>query len=130
VKTWRGFCCWRPGYSQDSRTAIFSPRRDDQIKEAQEPTAAQALRRFRQAARRHGQEPARQGKSGRSILIHDALDDYSKIVDAMDDVADEAIVASGHQARLVPSRPSRRKRFRVAEGQDSHPKMWSVTASC
>jgi len=36
-------------------------------------------------------------KTGRSILVHDALEDYSHIIDAIDDVIDDALK---HQAEL------------------------------
>jgi hypothetical protein len=38
-------------------------------------------------------------KAGRSILVHDALDDYAKIIDALDDVVDEALK---HQTDIKP----------------------------
>lgn len=97
----------------------------DQIRDAQDPNVRVALYiRFARQRLDQVQLLLAKDKPGRSALIHDLLDDYGNIVDAIDTVTDDALRRKVNITEGVTTIKNGEKELLAAlqKIQDAHPK--------
>lgn len=117
------FCAGMVCFAQDRD--FLTPNEVEQVREAQEPNDRLLL--YVHFARQRMdllEQYLAKDQPGRSIFIHNALDDYSRIIDAIDDVSDDALLHKRPIDKGLVAVLSAEKEFlgMLSKIQDSNPK--------
>jgi hypothetical protein len=103
---------------------FLTPDEVDQLREAQEiPDRLKLYLRFATQRMDVLEQSFAQQKTGRSVLIHDVLEQYTGIIDAIDTVVDDAI-RRGKSLEAIPNVADAQKEMlaRLEKWQESKPR--------
>lgn len=118
-------CVYATGLRAQEDRDFLTPNEVDQVREAQDPNDRILLYiRFARQRMDLVQQYLAKDKPGRSIFIHNTLEDYSRIIEAIDSVSDDALRHNRPIDKSMTLLTAAEKEFldKLNKIQDSDPK--------